>query len=95
MEKALPNPMTVKRWHEFTWKDWLRVVAGLVMLVLGLIGLVFPVLQGVLFLIISALLLAPYSRAVQRLQAWGEHRFPETHRRAHGLIARLTTQRRR
>lgn len=73
----------------YTWKDYLRIGAGVVMFILGLIGLVFPILQGVLFLIIAAALLAPYSVTIRRLQAWSERRFPSSHERAHALRERL------
>lgn len=89
MEEALTPAVTIKHWKDFTWKDWLRVGAGVILLLLGLAGLVLPILQGVLFLILSALLLAPYSRSVQRLQTWAERRFPEVHRKAQALADRL------
>jgi len=64
------------------WRDVLRIGAGIVMLVLGIIGLVLPVLQGILFLIVSAFLLAPYSVWVQRLLDKSKQRFPAVHRQA-------------
>lgn len=85
--------MTVKTWDQYNWKDGVRIGTGLVMLLLGLIGLVLPILQGALFLIVSAVLLGPYSLTVQRIQAWSERKFPETHRRAHRLGARLARRR--
>lgn len=66
----------------YTWRDFVRIGAGIVMLILGLLGLVLPVLQGILFLLISALLLAPYSRWVRSWLQWSEQRFPNAHRQA-------------
>lgn len=81
--------MPSKRFSDYTWKDSLRVTAGVIMLCLGLVGLVFPVLQGILFLIVAAVLLAPYSRCIRRGLAWLRLRFPETHRKARQLMRRL------
>lgn len=67
--------MTI-RWQDMTWRDYSRIGVGVVMLILGIAGLVLPVLQGVLFLIIAAILLAPYSRWVRQQLDRGEQRFP-------------------
>lgn len=85
-----PNPM--KHWRTFTWKDYLRVGAGMFMFVLGLVGLVLPILQGVLFLIISAVLLAPYSDKVQGWLDATERRYPELHRRLHQFKEKYLTR---
>jgi Flp pilus assembly protein TadB len=80
-----PEPI---RWHQMTWKDYLRVGLGIVMFILGIAGLVLPILQGVLFLIISAILLAPYSRWVANKLDWFEARFPWVSDKARGLTQR-------
>lgn len=64
----------------------LRVLAGIVLLILGFIGLFLPVLQGILFLIAGTLLLAvdiPFFRGViYRLQKHIPHlRKPVKHAR--------------
>lgn len=74
---------------DYTWKDMVRIAAGVVMFILGLLGLVFPILQGALFLIISAFLLAPYSRRVRRLLSWAQRRFPMLFERARMFGRRL------
>lgn len=74
--------MTMLKKRSYTWKDLVRIGAGLVMLILGIVGLVLPVLQGVLFLIVAAFLLAPYSRTIRRGLAWSKRRFPRLHTRA-------------
>ena len=68
--------------RHYSWKDLLRIGAGIVMLILGIIGLVLPVLQGVLFLIVAAFLLAPYRHTVRRGLAWSKRRFPGVHAKA-------------
>jgi len=73
----------------YTWRDWARIGAGVVMLVLGLLGLVFPILQGILFLLVAAFLLAPYSRTVRRLLAYGRLRYPGIYQRAREFKNRL------
>ena len=78
----------VIRWAEMTWADYLRVGAGLFFFLLGIAGLVLPILQGVLFLIVSAILLAPYSRWVQKQLRRLERRFPSIFQRARGIAKR-------
>ena len=76
------------RWQDMTWKDYVRITAGVVMFVLGIVGLVLPILQGVLFLIISAILLAPYSRWVSKQLDRGEQRFPWVAAKARAITQR-------
>lgn len=80
--------MWPRHFADYTWKDGLRITAGLVMLVLGLLGLVLPILQGILFLIVAFFLLAPYSRTVRRGLAWLRLKFPQTHRHARAFKRR-------
>lgn len=67
---------------DYTWKDIARIALGAGMFVLGIAGLIFPILNGTLFLIISAFLLAPYSRRIRRLLDSAERRFPTLFARA-------------
>ena len=87
-----PEPV---HWRDMTWRDYLRIALGLLCFVLGILGLVLPILQGILFLIISAVLLAPYSRTVRRLLAWGQRRFPWVSLKAKGVLERWSRRWRR
>jgi len=49
-------------------KIW-RVIAGWFFIILGIIGLFLPILQGILFIIIGLLFLAPGNPFIQRLLA--------------------------
>lgn len=62
-------------------KRTLRLVLGVLFLLLGLAGLVLPVLQGVLFIFIGVLLLAPDVPLFRRLLHRLEASFPELARR--------------
>ena len=53
-----------------------RQVVGWAFIVLGVVGLFLPILQGILFIAIGAILLAPYVRIFRRLSAWIHKRFP-------------------
>lgn len=75
-------------WADMNWRDYVRIGFGMFFFVFGLVGLVLPVLQGILFLIVSAILLAPYSVWVQKQQAWFEKRYPWIARQAHRFTAR-------
>lgn len=54
----------------------IRHVAGWGMLVVGVVGLFLPILQGWLFIAIGAVLLAPDVPFFARLVGWIERRFP-------------------
>lgn len=53
-----------------------KLVLGWAFLVLGVLGLFLPVLQGVLFLAIGLAILAPEQEWAHRLLHWARHRFP-------------------
>jgi len=57
----------------------LRRVFGVLFLIAGIAGLFLPVLQGILFLLIGALLLAGESIWVRRKIAGLKKRFPATY----------------
>jgi uncharacterized protein len=48
------------------WRRWLRLGLGWAFILLGLVGLVLPILQGVLFLAVGGLILASASYRVRR-----------------------------
>ena len=48
-------------------KQWLKVVGGFLLVLLGLIGLALPLVPGLLLLTAGAILLAPSYPVVQRL----------------------------
>lgn len=54
----------------------LRHLLGWLLLVVGVAGLVLPILQGWLFIALGALLLAPDVPFFARLSAWIERRVP-------------------
>lgn len=81
-EIAMPENVHHIRPADYTWKDIIRILLGVLMFILGLLGLVLPILQGLLFLLIAAILIAPYSRQVRRLLDYGERRFPGMMQRA-------------
>jgi len=57
-------------------RDVVRHVLGWTFLLLGIAGLVLPVLQGWLFIALGALLLSPDVPPLARLLTWIENRFP-------------------
>jgi len=56
-----------------------RLAVGGLLVVLGILGLFLPFLQGILFIFIGLSLLAPENRHARRLLRWLRERFP--HRR--------------
>jgi len=63
-------------------KTTLILIIGWSMIILGIIGLFLPVLQGILFILIGLFILAKRSRLAKELLDKLHHRYP-------GLSARL------
>jgi uncharacterized protein len=55
----------------------LRYVAGIAFLILGVIGLFLPVLQGILFILTGLAILFPRNRYVEQLITRVRNRWPE------------------
>ncbi len=53
-----------------------RYTFGSIFLVLGVAGLFLPILQGILFIIVGLLILAPENRHIQRLLDKLRERYP-------------------
>jgi uncharacterized membrane protein YbaN (DUF454 family) len=72
----------------------LRNIAGVLLVLLGIVGLVLPILQGVLFLVLGLTLIdVPQKQAVHRwLQRWRWYRWLA---RKHHAVWRSFKRRRR
>ncbi|MCR6629112.1 MAG: PGPGW domain-containing protein [Magnetospirillum sp.] len=57
-----------------------KIIVGWSFLVLGVLGLFLPILQGVLFLAIGLSILATEQEWAERLLAWARRRFPHAAR---------------
>ena len=66
-----------------------RHILGWGLLILGIAGLVLPVLQGWLFIALAALILAPDVPIFARLVNWIENRFPALRHPIRRVRARL------
>ena len=62
------------------WKRIAALVSGTLLVVLGVIGLFVPVLQGVLFLALGMVLLAPVFPPARRAMVWAFRRWPRLRR---------------
>lgn len=58
-------------------KRIVRLIGGFLLLVLGFIGLFLPVLQGILFIILGLLLLAPESEIIRSGLEKLKKRYPD------------------
>ena len=67
-----------------------RHVLGWSLLILGVAGLVLPVLQGWLFIALGALLLSPDVPVFARLLTWIESRFPPLRSAIHRARRRVS-----
>lgn len=70
-------------------KRLLRLTAGWIFLVLGLAGLVLPILQGILFLAIATVLLAPDIPIFKRLLEKLRERYPKIANRAEKISKKI------
>ena len=66
-----------------------RIVLGSVCIVLGIVGLFLPILQGILFLVLGIVLLAPYIPFFARVRDWIYERWPRTERIARQMSYRF------
>ena len=57
-----------------------RIVLGIMLIILGVVGVVLPLLQGWLFLAMGALLLSKDVPVFGRMVAWISQRFPSVDR---------------
>lgn len=81
------NPVTER--NRRRWLPWLpagarrpiRIVCGILSLIVGVAGVILPILHGILFLLLGALLLSPEVPAFDRMLRWGDRRFPAIMRR--------------
>ncbi len=66
---------------------WL--IAGWLFIILGVLGLFLPILQGILFIGIGLAILSSRSNRVKRLLKYIELRFPHLHKRVEEWRERL------
>ena len=78
-QNSQPGPAGDQPRSHFIWR-LVRQIAGWFMVGLGLIGLVLPFLQGILFLAIGLSLLAADSPWARRLLSWLKEKFPGKHK---------------
>jgi uncharacterized membrane protein YbaN (DUF454 family) len=73
----LPEEETLPVRRRSRWKRLLILVSGWFFIVLGIVGLVLPVLQGILFLAIGSYLLSLESVWVRRKMLQLQRRYPK------------------
>ena len=63
-------------------KRIVRLILGITLLVLGVIGLFVPILQGVLMIIAGLLILGPESKLVKKLLGKLKQKYPDLYEKA-------------
>ena len=63
-------------------KRIIRYVSGITLLVLGVIGLFVPILQGILMIIAGLLILAPESKLIQKMIEKLRKKYPDLYEKA-------------
>lgn len=71
-------------------KRAIRLTAGTAFLILGVLGLFLPILQGILFILTGLLILSPESRRIRRFLEVLKARYPHAFERAERLKHRFT-----
>ncbi len=66
-------------------KRILKISLGILLILLGLIGLFLPILQGILFLLLGTLILSSESKRVRRLMALIRLRYPKQYEKSRQL----------
>ncbi len=66
-------------------KRILKISLGILLILLGLIGLFLPILQGILFLLLGTLILSSESKRVRRLMAVLRLRYPKQYEKTRQL----------
>jgi uncharacterized membrane protein YbaN (DUF454 family) len=56
----------------------LRILGGIGLVLLGIIGLILPIMPGWIFLIPGLIILADYFPPIHRLLQWARRKFEET-----------------
>ena len=60
-----------------TLKRWLKIIAGMAMLILGVIGWLLPIIPGWAFFIPGLMLLSHEFHWARRLLGWIKSKFPK------------------
>jgi len=63
-------------------KRIIRYVSGITLLVLGVIGLFVPILQGILMIIAGLLIFAPESKLIQKMIEKLRKKYPDLYEKA-------------
>lgn len=71
-------------------KRIVRIIAGWIFIALGIAGLVLPILQGILFLAIGVILLAPDVPFFGRIQEKFKERYPKAYEKAMKLQDKIS-----
>jgi uncharacterized membrane protein YbaN (DUF454 family) len=57
------------------WRAILRIVSGIGLLLIGIAGLILPIMPGWVFIIPGLMILADYFRPVRRLLDWAKAKY--------------------
>ena len=65
-------------------KKILRIAAGVGLILIGIVGLIMPVMPGWIFIIPGLMILAEYSKSARRLLDWLKEKFEDARSAAGG-----------
>ncbi len=67
----------------------LRIIIGILAILVGFSGIVFPIIPGFVFFILGAILLSPEIPFLGRMICWTKERFPST-QKALGWVQKVS-----
>ncbi|HEU0119103.1 MAG TPA: PGPGW domain-containing protein [Bryobacteraceae bacterium] len=71
----LPEPADPQNPPQTGWRAVLRIASGIGLLIVGIIGLILPVMPGWVFVIPGLMILADYFPPVKRLLDWAKAKY--------------------
>lgn len=70
-----PEPAEPTTTPQTGWRAILRIGAGIALILVGIVGLILPIMPGWIFIIPGLVILADYFRPVRRLVDWAKAKY--------------------
>ena len=70
-----PEPATESTPKQTGWRAIVRIASGIGLLIVGIIGLILPVMPGWVFVIPGLMILADYYPPIKRLLDWAKAKY--------------------
>ena len=75
LKRMSPEPAEPTIPPQTGWRAILRIVSGIALLLVGIVGLILPIMPGWVFLIPGLMILADYFPPIKRLLDWAKAKY--------------------